>query len=429
MYKSNYDLFLKNVTKYTTSIAQDIYKNPTVIYIGKTDFTEEIRKNFEGLREIYKEADNKNAVDLQSTKEWMILTLLKNIEKLCEKEFGFKWFNLVIKHTTTSALNGTIKPTFEEIPRLSIKENKFYDVTHTYVCCVSIPKSYFDGTYYAGEITAMFLDYIGQLFDLAITFYVNDLFEYFFMFAKGKHFNEAINKMTSFHSQMYIDFVKENITIFKYLSYPDSSSQKLSFSVFSSCLYDMTDHIIDSFKIIKPHLKAVSRNKNYDESSLAIAYGYDYGFANYIIKRERYLNSNGSQSKKISNKPIKTGVSGETDIVFYLGMGCALLNMLINPDSKNQTKCKNILDSIEKMLKQSNFSPKMKKIIKDYYITSFHTYNDFINVEPAQKRYTAERTNELFKIYSSDYIETNLYDYIDICVAMQLANHSIIANL
>ena len=238
LYKSSYDYLLENIKMdlQENQILNEETTKDKMTFIGKNENMKKIEENFNSLIHL---KNKENGAKIQSSKE------LKEIEHLCEKEFGFKMMNLYTGRmlpdlvNTAITLNGIyerdqdpkvkkaleipeiatairaqdfinlaskqqygaityptssfiIRANIYDMPELLNHKEKFYDYSHKYVCCVYIPAEYFDGEKTGEEITAVLLHEIGHCFDVNLHFYLSELLGYFLIFINGKTLSEKL---------------------------------------------------------------------------------------------------------------------------------------------------------------------------------------------------------------------------------------------
>lgn len=150
-------------------------------YIGKTANLEKVEKIFDTIKaDVDKNADSdakrqRNAVALNLTWD----KRFREVEKLFEKEFGFKKFQLIceseiVPNAFTYSGSKFSKVDIYKMPELPTEHGKkYYDASHQYMCSVWIFSSVFvDLT--SGEIVAMILHEVGHNFDVVKENWVAD---------------------------------------------------------------------------------------------------------------------------------------------------------------------------------------------------------------------------------------------------------------
>ena len=157
-------------------------------YVGKTPNLVKVEKIFEEIKtEIASVGDDKIA----QYKYAMQLNLtwdkrFRLVEKLFEKEFGFKKFQLISKSNVVANAFTMISSKFTKVniskmPELPTKHGKrYYDASQQYLCSVWLYSSLFvDLT--PGEIMAIILHEVGHNFDVVRESWVADCIAHFML--------------------------------------------------------------------------------------------------------------------------------------------------------------------------------------------------------------------------------------------------------
>ena len=490
MYKSSYDLFLENmkIEMQESQILNEETTKDKMTFIGQNENMKKIEENFDKLIHL---KDKKNGANIQSSKE------LKEIERLCEKEFGFKIMNIytggiypdlmstgvlinnikerdqnpmmqeflrnnpdmanalrtqdfinIISKQQVMALSALpssfiIRASIYDMPELLVKKEKFYDYSHKYICCIFLPREYFDGELTAAEITACLLHEIGHNFDVSLNFYISDLLEWGLIFTNGKTLYEKLvmASATIVGKEIGIWLMKLQISIFSFLNKYGPTAFVLSMIEFLiKAMLDFINFLSIStswitltttFKNLATVITTIPVNALINlyrthsrfgserfADSFATMYGYGPALIGFLNKLKGGTNPTTKPfvskglNKIVDNSPILQNA------FFFFGTGASLLTMLSDPHPEVQTRCRMVLDDMEKLASNPNFSPKVKQALKQHHAAATHAYNDFLNVEPTQKKYTAERMSRIFKeTYLGGKID--LRSYLMTCSAIQ----------
>ena len=367
-------------------------------FVGKTKECLAIEKEFASIKkefglnadkdESYKNyVLNKNIIN-KSVKNVNDSKQMKNIAAQLCKLTGFNQVfivvrNLMINNAYTMPGCSLIRSATTEMPSLPTEHGKrYYDSSHQYQCYICLYIEMIDALT-PEELTACVLHEIGHNFDFTITTYIFDMIYWATCIPGGPvtmlfnilrtQIRFGYDTILSWLDRTAILPILANLgfTLERFLSVWTGPLGKLS----------VVGTILGNIAQSNP-VNAAFGFFGFGKETFADSYATSLGYGPYII----------SMMNKLDTIDVVTKFGIIPELYTSIGLGpCAVLLMLVDPHPEAQTRCKIILDDMEKVTKDPDLPKEMRKTVKANYEQCKKAYDAFLETDPDERNAVVTR--------------------------------------
>ena len=355
-------------------------------YVGRTKNTDKIEKAVQKMISKYG-SDSLVKVSMSNLDN----SFEKHeIEKAIKDEFGFKnafitIFNKTELNAYTAPTSMLVREVTSDMPSRPIRHGeKFYDKKHHYYFYMAMYAEDFSGYLTPGEITAMILHEVGHNFDVTYASWICE----FISWAVSISPLGILFKLFNGELLHAIDAVYKAIDSFFPLTIAFNSVNKILETIgellgpFGAAL-QMREIVrgigVNPLNIPLSFLKFHSEKY---ADSFAAAYGYGPETISLMDKLERNNNFRGTfiESWAYSSHALS-----------------AFLMMVIDCHPETQTRCRLVLDDMERLSNDPNVPKPMKQEIAKEYQRTKKMYDEYLKVPPESREAIAIKLNRHLK--------------------------------
>ena len=360
-------------------------------YVGKT---KEIKKIEELFNQMIKKYNTEGLFD-PSCKKLDESAEKKAIEKLLEKEFGFK--SAEIKIMPSAMANAFTVPSslllrdgLRSMPTsLTAHGEKYYDEKHAYDFFMVLCGELFSGKYTGSEITGLMLHEVGHNFDVSTLSYIGDFVYWVMCFADGAILQPFIGHILSRYMYEFVAWLT-NLTPISFISKLSDYGIK-----YGSQLLGPLGNALTLFNIVRKNQINLSAVINipfgFSGERFADSFAAAYGYGPELMSALHKLDTQTQQLDK--------GFIVDT-WTWSGSIAPSILCLLIDPHPETQTRAKALLEDMEKLANNEQLPKNIRAACKAEYIRSKKGYDLFVQVDPDQKKAITQR----FMRKSKDYL-------------------------
>ena len=383
-------------------------------YIGKTKYLEEaeillgslvqpVATSSNSLRKQVEEEIRGLAVSIATANKLSTSTLLRKVNELLTKQFGFKELTVVVvpgSNGMTPVRSSVIRDFLFKTPSFLHSDGEFYDSSHKMTGIIVLGSDFFLGAYTGGEILGVILHEIGHMFDISFTTYIDDIFmmpyriyqdlklegqgrlsdilEHIGMMHIGAEVLTRLGKPFQWICDNFPAIVQISYMVYGVYDFYNNWKSTIQTYVleFMTHARNLLFLIQNTGKALKKIFKfdmatvdsALNFNRERFSDSFATVYGYGPDLMNALNKMDTSM-------AIIFDNPLLN------QLTFIPYMSSTIVNMFTDPHPESQTRLVIILEDLKKLSENQTLPPGMRKAIKKQYDEGKSIYKNYIDCD------------------------------------------------